>query len=216
MLIRNRQVGQIPNMKSILVPIGGSASDNVVLDTAHAAARLFNAHLNFIHIRIGPGEAGTHTPHVGFVSAPALTDALEQLQTNADRRSTAAFHHVEDFCARAKIALVDVPTPNVASTVTASWREEENKARDSLVVHARHNNLVVIGRSARPNGLPRDLIETLLINCGRPVLLSRPTAPRGLTGTVMVCWRESVDAARAMSVAMPILTKAARVRLRGS
>lgn len=38
-----------------------------------------------------------------------------------------------------------------------------------------------------------------------------PTPPQTLTGTVMVCWKETAEAARAVSAAMPFLTRADRV-----
>lgn len=198
-------------MKSILVPIGGSDSDSAVLDTAVAAAKLFGAHLNFVHIRVGPGEAATYTPHVGFVRGPALTDALEQLASSSERRSAAAAQHVRELCARMGITMVEDAA--AVAGLSASWREESDNARNRLVGHARHNDLVVMGRAARPNGLPPDLIETLLLESGRPLLLACPSSPRNLAGTVMVCWRETADAARALAAALPFLGKAERVVL---
>jgi hypothetical protein len=44
-------------MKTIPVPTGGSDTDDTVLSTALAAARPFTAHLNFVHVKVGPGEA---------------------------------------------------------------------------------------------------------------------------------------------------------------
>src|SRR6266568_4010540 len=197
------------NMKSILVPTGGSESDGLVFETALAAARLFSAHLRFVHIRISPGEAAVYTPHVDFASGPALGDALGQLETDTERRSTAAARHVREFCARSLIDILDKPAG--AQGVTASWREEESDARQRLMFHARHNDLVVMGRAKRPNGLPPDLIEVLLLGCGRPILLAGATVPRRLTDTIMVCWRETPDAARAVVAATPFLAKAERV-----
>jgi len=43
------------------------------------------------------------------------------------------------------------------------------------------------------------------------MLIACSTPPREITGTIMVCWRDTADAARATSAAMPFLTKAARV-----
>jgi nucleotide-binding universal stress UspA family protein len=196
-------------MKSILVPTGGSESDGPVFETALAAARLFSAHLRFVHIRVGPGEAAVYTPHVDFASGPALSGALGQLETDAERRSKVAERHVREFCARSLVDILDVPA--ASQGVTASWREEENDARQRLMYYARHNDLVVMGRAKNPNGLPPDIIEVLLLGCGRPILLASSTAPRHLTGTIMVCWRETPDAARAAVAAAPFLTRAERV-----
>jgi len=105
--------------------------------------------------------------------------------------------------------MVDVP--RASNMVTASWLEEDDDALGRLTFHARHSDLVVMGRMRRPNGLPSDLLELLLIHCGRPMLIACATPPRDITGTIMVCWRDTADAARATSSAMPFLTKATRV-----
>ncbi len=196
-------------MKSILVPVGGGNTDESVLATALAVARLFSGHLQFVHIRVSPGQAAVYSPGVEFASGPALRDALDQLGKEADQRSSVAAQRVRDFCERAIIPLLKAPAPSQG--VTASWREEERDARLSLMFHSRHNDLVVMGRAKRPNGLPPDLLETLLMGCGRPILLAASAAPRRLAGTIMVCWRETPDAARAMVAAMPLLTSAERV-----
>jgi nucleotide-binding universal stress UspA family protein len=196
-------------MKTILVPTGGSDSDSSVFETALAAARLFSAHLQFVHIRISPGQAAAYTPHVDFASGPALWDALGRLETDAERRSTASADHVRAFCMRTMVTVQDTPAP--VAGVTASWHEEKDDAPQRLLRLARHNDLVVMGRSKAANGLPPDIIETLLLNSGRPILLAPAKAPARLTGTIMVCWRETPDAARALGAALPFLTKAERV-----
>jgi nucleotide-binding universal stress UspA family protein len=196
-------------MKSFLVPIGGSDTDGPVLETALAAARPFAAHLHFLHVRVALGQAAQHTPHVDFARGPALREALQQLETQSQTRSAAAVQHVHDFCARSKIELSDAP--NGFQAVTASCREEEGDTLERVMFHARHSDLVVMGRSHKPNGLPADFLERLLLGCGRPVLIASSTPSRTVTGTIMVCWRESADAARAVTAATPFLAQAKRV-----
>jgi nucleotide-binding universal stress UspA family protein len=196
-------------MKSFLVPIGGSDTDEAVLKTAFAAARPFAAHLQFLHIRVGVGEAAQHSPHMGFASGAALRGALQELETQSNDRSAAALQHVLDFCARSEIEFSK--GPGRAQSVTASCREEKGVALERVMFHARHSDLVVMGRSRKPNGLPSDFIESLLLGCGRPVLIASATPAETVTGTIMVCWRESADAARAVTAAAPLLAQAKRV-----
>jgi len=151
-------------MKSILVPAGGSDTDELVFATALAAARPFSAHLRFVHIHVDPGQAAINTPHVEFASGAALIDALGQLQSKTVDRSTAAARHVQEFCTRAAVDIVDVP--RVSHAATASWREECGNAHQRLLFHARHSDLVVMGRAKRSNGLPPDLIEQLRWSVG--------------------------------------------------
>lgn len=196
-------------MRSILVPVGGSETDMPLFETALAAARPVSGHLNFVHIHIGAGEAAAHTPHAAFAMGPALSNALKDLDAAARTRSAAAAQHFRDFCRQSNIEICDAPSP--AKGVTASWHEEEGRALRRIMLHARHNDLAVVGRAKKANGLPTDFIEELLIGCGRPVLISPTSAPATLTGTVMVCWKETAEAARAISAAMPYLARAGRV-----
>ena len=200
-------------MKTILVPTGGSDSDGAVFATALAAARPFAAHLDFVHVKIGPGEAAPYAPHVDFARGPALVDALDQLGAEAETRAAAAAQHVRALCSTEQIVLRDVPARGIG--LAASWREETGNAEERLIQHARHHDLVVMARARKSNGLPPDLIELLLLLGGRPVLLAPSRPPQSLTGTVMVCWRETAEAARALGAAMPFLMRARRVVFAG-
>jgi nucleotide-binding universal stress UspA family protein len=59
------------------------------------------------------------------------------------------------------------------------------------------------------------LLERLLLGCGKPLLIAPPQLSDPLLGTVMVCWKETAEAARAVGAAMPLLAKAERVILAG-
>jgi nucleotide-binding universal stress UspA family protein len=198
-------------LKTILVPTAGGDSDRTVFATALAAARPLASHLHFLHIHIGAGQAAANIPHADFAMGPALSNALAALETSADAHSAAAARHVAEFCARSKIEMRD--TPDGGEFVTASWSAETGDALDQILFRARHHDLVVVGRAARPHGLPHDFIEQLLLGCGRPVLIANALPPQTLTGTIMVCWRETADAARAVTAATPLLAKAKRVFL---
>ena len=196
-------------MKSFLIPIGGSDTDGPLFETALAAARPFSGHLQFLHVHVGAGEAATNIPHTEFAFGPALSNALGELDTKAQTRSAVAAQHFRDFCARSMIEICDAPDRRRG--VTASWHEEHGYALKRIIRRARHNDIVVVGRAKKANGLPTDFLELLLVGCGRPVLIANSTPPPTLTGTIMVCWKETAEAARAVSAAMPFLTNARRV-----
>ena len=198
-------------MKSILVPVGGRDRDESVFCTALAAARPLAAHLDFFHVRVGLGEAAVHTPHVDFATGPALQHVLTALHAEAEARSALARRHVQEFCARSGVVMSD--KPSVLPTLSASWREEEGDAPARIMRRARHNDLIVMGRYTRPDGLPSDLVEGLLLGSGHPILIAPDQPPRSLTGTIMICWKESAEAARAVSAAMPMLARADRVMI---
>ncbi len=196
-------------MKTILVPIGGSRTDHAVFATAMAAARAVAAHLEFLHIRISPGEAAEYTPHVDFARGAALRDALGRLDPEAAERSRQAERHVRQLCEQQDIRLGDAPSHGAG--LSAVWREELDGGFERLIYRARHSDMMVLGRAARPNGLPPDLIERAVLDSGRPVLVAPDRPPRSLTGTVLVCWKESAEAARALAASLPLLRASRRV-----
>jgi nucleotide-binding universal stress UspA family protein len=196
-------------MKKIFVPAGGCKTDLVVFETALAVARPLDAHLEFLHVHLDASQAALHTPHVEFAHAGALRNALDHLKEQCENRAWTAKNNVLAFCEHAKVDLVD--TPRASTGVTGCWRLEEGEALQRLLFHARHNDLVVMGRHTQSDGLPQTRLETLLLESGRPLLLASSAVPTSLMNRVTVCWKEAADAARAVSAAMPILRKAEQV-----
>ena len=195
-------------MKTILGLIGGGDRDEIILRTALAAAVPLLAHLDFLHIHVSAGIAAQYG-HVDFAMGAALGNALGELKISAATFSKVAEGHVREFCAGAKIEICDHQTKQ--NSVTASFREEKDATIERLVLHARHSDLVVLGRSKQTQGLSPHTLEHLVRNCGRPVLVAAISAPQTLTDTVMVCWNKSDNAARAITAAAPMLAKAKRI-----
>lgn len=195
-------------MKTILALVGGGARDEVICQTAYAIARPLSAHLEFLHIHVSSGEAARYS-RAEFAMGAGLRQTLDQLEGKARSFSDLAAGNVRDFCARSAVELCD--TPYGAQKITATFRVEKDRAIERLIFHARHNDLIVMGRARQTQGLPPDMLELLVLNSGRPMLIAASSAPADLTGTVLVCWKESNNAARAVAAASPILAKAKRV-----
>jgi nucleotide-binding universal stress UspA family protein len=200
-------------MKSILVLTGGSETDAAVFGTALAVARPLGAHLEFLHIRLSPGDAAAFTPHVDFARGPALRESLDRLQAEADRRSAASARHFQRFCAQEAIEIADAPVHSHG--LSAIWHEARGDAVEQTTFRVRHHDLTVLARSSRPNGMPPDLIERLLLACGRPVLVTPARLRQSVTGTALVFWNETASAARALGAALPLLSKSERVVILG-
>lgn len=195
-------------MKTILTFVGGGDRDQVILQTALAAAIPLSAHLDFLHLHVPATQAARYA-NTEFASGPALRNALERLKTNANAFSDLAAENVRAFCAHAQIEMRETPTD--VGGVTASFREEQSNALERLIFHARHSDLIVMGRARQKQGLAPDTLEHLVLHSGRPILVAASAAPQTLTDTIMVCWKESSNAARAVTAATPILAKAKRV-----
>jgi nucleotide-binding universal stress UspA family protein len=111
------------------------------------------------------------------------------------------------------LALFDDAAHAVASRET---RRSEEDTYSALCSQARYADLIVLGQSnpdARTEGaLLQDLPEYVALHCGRPVLVVPYTGSYSTLGKrVLIAWNGSVEAARAVAAALPLLQRATRV-----
>jgi nucleotide-binding universal stress UspA family protein len=199
-------------IKTILVPTSGSDTDRSVFDTALAVGRTLAAHLCLFHVNLSAGEAALHA-HLEFCQGPELADALQGLREHEEARSTQARKHFETFCSTNRIPICE--TPGRLEEISAHWLQQTDQAAQRLLIQARHHDLVVVGRRRNQDYLPGGLIEEMLLYSGRPILIAPPVSPVSLTGTVVVGWKETPEAARTLAAAVPLLKHAKNVILLG-
>jgi nucleotide-binding universal stress UspA family protein len=191
-------------IKTILVPATGRDRDAAVFASALAVARPFGAHLGFLHTR-GDAAAFAATM-VPDISSGQVTDIIKRMEEESEQREQKAKQLFESFCLRE--GLVAAAGQSGQSECSARWLEETGSESYWLVEYARTADLLVIGR---PGDDPSDTLEAALINSGRPLLIS-PSAPiSGLPDTVVVAWKPTPEAARAVTAAMPFLSIAKQI-----
>ncbi len=198
-------------IKTILVPTSGSATDQSVFATALAAARPLTAHLEFLHVHLTAGVAALHAPHVDFLQGAAVGTALAELSRESAELSARSLGHFKEFCERHRVLIRDAPNP--VELVSAHYSQQTDAPLARLLLHTRHSDLVVLGRQRNRDYLPGGLIEELLARGGRPVIIAHDHPPQSLAGTIVVAWKETAEAARALGAAMPLLKEARRVVL---
>jgi nucleotide-binding universal stress UspA family protein len=147
-------------IKTILVPIGGGASDLAVLETARTIATPLGAHLEFLHVHLGAAAMAVHSSHLSYAIGAGVRRTLRMLDDASASRAAAAERKVAAFCAQAGIRMADAPCGTEA--VTARWCSEEGDAQRRLLFHARHNDLIIMARATGFDGLPEDRLERLL------------------------------------------------------
>jgi nucleotide-binding universal stress UspA family protein len=195
-------------IRTILVPATGSDTDAGVFASALTAARPLDAHLAFLHISIDAATfAATIMPEVS--SGQVFTDVINRMGEEAQQREQKAKQLFESFCRRE--GLVVAGTSSTLSEGSARWLRADGSESYWLVEHARTADLLVIGRSDDDQRFPPDLLEAALINSGRPLLIA-PSAPMSaLPDTVVIAWKSTPEAARAVSAAMPFLPLAKQI-----
>jgi nucleotide-binding universal stress UspA family protein len=198
-----------PMLKSILVPIAGIEDDKGQMLGALAVARRFTAHLDVVHVRPDPAQLVAAAASTAYGSADfvaALVDQLEkdaQTRLNAAQAAFAAFVDEEHLELRGAADGVDV--------VTAAWLEQTGNVAECVAQLGRVRDLLVLGRASGSPGIATGTLEAALMQSGRPVLIMPPGVSHVLGRTVIVAWKDSAEAARAASAAMPFLAMAERV-----
>jgi RNA polymerase sigma factor (sigma-70 family) len=122
-------------IRTILVPASGSETDAIVFETALAAARPCQAHLEFFHVRVSSGEPLRYTPHASFARGKALRGVLQELKQESQNRCEAARCYVREFCKQHKITMADAP--GRLDGISASWREEAGNGEEPFITRAR-------------------------------------------------------------------------------
>jgi nucleotide-binding universal stress UspA family protein len=195
-------------IKTILVPTTGTGIDDVTFPAALAVARRLSAHLDFLHVRQDMTQilASMTGPGVGAFPFPTrLVTDLEQ--TEADREAEAK-RKVEQFCGREHIAMTTASRPALQA-VSAQWFNEAGNRATWIARYGQASELVVVSRSEPDGATDIDLLEAALIDCGRPIYMPGPV-PRDAE-TVVIAWKPTREAARAVAAAAPFLVLAKRV-----
>jgi len=194
--------------KFIMLPCTGSAADTPVFATALEVARRFGSHLAFLYVRpdVRQEIAALAAAEVGAVSG--IGDTMERMEQEADRREHAAEREWRALCQREQLTVRDGPP---FDGVSAEWIGEVGIDAAWVAEHGRTADLIVAGRGRAGGGFAMEVLEAALMDSGRPVLVAPPAAPASVGRVVTIAWKDTREAAGAVSAALPFIAQAERV-----
>lgn len=191
-------------IKTILVPLTGHKSDEDVLETAYLVARLFDSHLECLHIspdwRTTAARAVVHDTTGASVS----DDLFASFEQDAKGARWRARLHFAEFCKRRQLSARE--SAPASGRVSVTWKEISGDPWSTMIQEVRFHDLVVMAQQDGINEL-----GALILNSGRLVLIAPRRALENLAPTITVAWKETAEAARAITAAMPFLAKAERI-----
>jgi nucleotide-binding universal stress UspA family protein len=196
-------------IKSVLVHLRGTQADTATLTAALQIARPFAAHLECLHVRPNLAVLISRMSRTIIDDSAAMTKILENHQKEAAEAAQRAVDAFADFCGRERIERSEFPPSG--KSLGAAFREDIGDELGRLIAHGRRHDLTVVkGGSRTDGGLGSDDIGPLLLSAGRPVLLA-PKVHAGPVRSVVISWKDTPEAARAVTAAMPLLKLAKRV-----
>jgi len=182
----------LPAYDSILVHVQHGLTSSHRTEIAASIAARFGARL------IGIGAAAVEPlavaePYAAEITAQLYQQMRQQLQADLDSAETAFRRD--------------------AAGVEHEWRRVEAEPAAAVARAARAADLVVTG-AARPGErsiyAQADPID-IVMAAGRPVLIAPPAAPHLQARKVVVAWKDTREARRAVSDALPFLVRADEV-----
>lgn len=195
-------------VRTILAPMTGTEIDRRVLDLAFRTAKRFDAHLEALFVAAEPQDA---IPIVGEgMSGMIIEEMIKAAETETakrDKNSTATFN------AMVKEAGVTVSdTPSAEAKPTCALRKDTGREDETIARRGRLFDLVVIGREPKDASVSLTF-DAALMETGRPILVAPEKTGATVGEKVMIAWNGGVEAARAVTSAMPLLRTAKEVTI---
>ncbi|NJO67673.1 MAG: universal stress protein [Rhodospirillales bacterium] len=193
------------SIRKVLVPIDGSDASRQALAAGFALGRRFGAHVEVLHPRIDPIDAVTFAGE--GMSGEVVQELVELTERQAEGRAAVARAMYEEACAAAGIG-DDHPQ---AGRLTGSYHDPVAREQDAVSRFGRLTDLIVVARPKSGESNAYDVLHAALFGSAHPVLVAGTAAPAEVYERVLVAWNGSVESARAVSAALPLLVAAGQV-----
>jgi nucleotide-binding universal stress UspA family protein len=200
--------------RRLLLPLTGTAAGEAALATALMVARVWNAHLHCLHVRVDARDvaplAGEGLSGAMIEEMMAATERESGERANRVRQLFEGFTTTHGDVTLVADATTAVKTPGVSlSFETISGREEDVVAQQSRLF----DMAVVPHPEAEEDVSSSDALHAVLFDSGRPVLIAPRAAPATIGTRVCIAWNGSAESAAAVSAALPWLHRAQAVRI---
>ncbi len=184
-------------IKDVVIPITGTAGDGNAVDFALALAARMDAHIAVLEIVNLPVPAPSPW---GLLPDLAMNEIYTTLRAKAESNASAWRERLSG--------------ESIASDVRVTESLFVEPPR-TAALHARYSDLAVMtaaGADVRDLPVIQAFFTALLMETGRPVLVVPPGfKSREATGHMVVAWRPTREASRALHDALPLLRAARSV-----
>lgn len=197
-------------IRKLLLPLTGTAAGEAALSTALLIARVWNAHVTALHVRVDSRD-------VAPLAGEGLSGAMiEEMMSATEKESSERAHAVRAMFDRF-VAQHDVIVQEAragAECATASFAAVTGREEDLVAQQARLADVTVVPHpDAGEDVSSSDALHAVLFDSGRPVLISPRTAPTTVGSRICLGWNGTAESASAVFAALPWLKRAEAVRI---
>lgn len=167
---------------------------------------------NLIQAAVSLADGNAHI--IGLYAMPSVLPSPDIMGASDMYWLDEQIQCFENQAARIRIKFEDLIE---RQPLSYEWRFDrsnlESSVADSVIEHGRAADLIVVSRASK-NGWIDDVAERAAVESGRPVIVIPEGSNMPAIDTeVLVAWKNSKEATRAVFDALPLLKKARRVRL---
>jgi nucleotide-binding universal stress UspA family protein len=197
-------------IRKLLLPLTGTAAGEAALSTCLMIARLWNAHVTALHVRVDSRD-------VAPLAGEGLSGAMiEEMMSATEKESSERAHAVRSmfdrFVAQHDVILSEA-RPG-ADAATASFASVTGREEDLVAQQARLADLTVVPHpDAGEDVSSSDALHAVLFDSGRPVLIAPQVAPTTIGTRVCLGWNGTAESSSAVYAALPWLQRADAVRI---
>jgi len=196
------------SVRKFLLPVSSPASAEAALQAGLLLAKMWNAHLQVLHIR---ADVRDIAPLAGEGLSGAM---IEEMMTATERESGACARALRDMFDVAALAQ-EVPVGEArrgSNEPSASFATVTGREEDIIAYQARLADLTIVAHPAAGEDVAAaEALHAVLFDSGRPVLLA-PVAPAPHIGKrVAIAWNGTSYAASALASVMPFVRQAEAV-----
>lgn len=182
----------------ILLPIGPTGTTDACAQAAFGLAERFGAELEVLHPCPPPVQRLPYSTELSPIYFEELVDVARKQVDQEESQATDWFEQELGAHPEAKADLITV----------------EGLAGPAVAMRAKVSDLTVLPSiAAKEDGLWGPARDAALFHSGRPVLIVPDEAGGPIGETVVIAWKDAVEAVRAVAAAAPFLATAKRVRL---
>ena len=195
------------SLHTIMLPARGDGKADNVLAHAAVLAKRFGARVRVVHCHPKPDDL---MPFGVVIPTVMRTQIEEAALRNVEVTRDQLIAEFKELAARFGLADED----HVPGKATARFIEYEGKQVDAVQHFGRLSDLICVPQPD-DKGLGANTLKSALFSSGRPVMMCPDTdaVADNLGDSISIGWNGSLEAARAVGLAMPLIESAKSVTI---
>jgi len=196
-------------IRRLLLPLTGTAAGEAALSTALIVARMWDAHLTALHVRVDSRDVA---PLAGEgLSGAMIEEMMSATEKESSERSNAVRAMFDRFVAQHGVTVAE---PHAGAGATANFASITGREEDLVAQLARLADLTVVPHpEAGDEVSSSDALHAVLFDSGRPVLIAPQAAPAAIATRICVAWNGTAESAAAAQATIPWMQRAQAVRV---